>query len=273
MESMRLRLGHFCAKIRFFGDAEPAKARSMFGHLQDSGEGVDAASYDVIGEDGEDYVFCSAGPVGLRARNATMPMLKALLTEAYCSSLPDGFITHGALISRAGKRVLLTGAPGAGKTTLTLALCANGFAYGGDDIVRITDEGDAEGVPFAAAVKSGAWTLIGNYVPAISTLTTHERPDGQLARYVAPSNRDLEGPRPIDVVLLLSRERGATARIDPVTPLDAMCGILESGYSERKHLTVHVADALARRLSNARCGRLVYEDLGQAVDLVADLTG
>ncbi len=270
--SMIVRLGDFVAELKFFGDASPDCADTVFGHLRQRDPSASIPRHEatiaIIGVGDEEYVFKRDVAVGVGRRDQTAPKIKGVLTEEYCRWLPGGFLTHGALVSVADKTVFLSGAPGAGKTTLTLALCANGFAYGGDDIVHIDENGNALGVPFSAAAKSGAWPLLRDYVPRLDSLTIHERPDRQLARYVLPAVLDRRGHRPMNTVLFLAREQGVGARLEPMSPLDALCAILEGGYSSTQRLTAQTTDGLAKNLTNATCARLVYDDLASAVALI-----
>lgn len=230
-------------------------------------------SIEVVGapEEGVDYVFLDGEPLGTVPSETTVPKIKALLTEALCRAVRDGFLAHGALLSRGGVPVFLHGAPGDGKTTLALAMAGRGFAFAGDDIVHIRGDGVSEGVPFAAAAKSGAWALLDAFLPDLNALPIYRREDGQITRYVLPSERDRSGPRPIRLFLELARRPGACAAFEPVQPLHALTLMIGSGYAERRSMSAQTLVGLASALGRARCGRLVYDDLGEAVALVKRL--
>lgn len=274
--SMRLRIGAMSAELRFFGAADGAAAAAAFAKLKSQeGEGEADVRIAIVGRlDGEeetDFLFLGEAPMGAAPRRQTVPRLKALLTEHYCGCVGEGFLAHGALVSLAGKRVFLGGEPGAGKTTLTLALVGQGFAYGGDDIVHISADGRACAIPFAAAAKSGAWELIRDYVPGFDRLVIHEREDGKLVRYVAPAELDDLGPRRIDLFLLLNRKQGASAHFDPLTQLQALCALLESGYSKRGAISAHTLEKLAGALAAANCARFRYDDPAEAVTAIRSM--
>jgi hypothetical protein len=152
-----------------------------------------------------------------------------------------------------------------------LALVASGCAYGSDDIVHIGGNGLASPISFAAAAKFGAWDLLASYVPGLGDLPIHERADGVLTRYVTPACIDRRGPLPTDIVLLLKRERGVQAHVDQLSPLEALCSLLESGYSHTRSLAAATLEGLARNLSQANCANLVYDDLASAVALIASI--
>ena len=64
-------------------------------------------------------------------------------------------VFDAAALVRNGRMLLVSGHPGAGKTTLTLALVDAGFGFAGDDLALLNSEGRVTGVPFAPAIKAG----------------------------------------------------------------------------------------------------------------------
>src|SRR5206468_3911835 len=134
-------------------------------------------------------------------RDGLVAHVKAILTELYADGVENGFLTHGALLQAGERRLLLCGEPGAGKTTLALALAAAGWRYGGDDIVRLSPQAAAHGVPFAATVKTGSLALLREAWPQLGRLPAWLRADGQQARYLLPANTAEMTPRPLDIVV------------------------------------------------------------------------
>jgi hypothetical protein len=265
--SFDIGVGPIAAHMRFFGTSDHRAARDVFDHLAHQGSSQ-LIQIDVVGIDDEDLVLVDGASEGLATRAETVPRLKAILTGRYCAAVGEGFLAHAALVSAREKRVLLTGIPGAGKTTLTLALCAAGFAYGADDIVHIKGDGRAEGAPFAAAVKAGAWPLLARAYPELAELPTHLRGDGQFVRYLTPRRLEEGGARPIDAVFVLERHAGTSAELTPIEPREAFCTLLESGYAERRSVDGVTLEALARDLSRAVCARLTYCSVDDAVKLL-----
>lgn len=77
-------------------------------------------------------------------------------------------ILHASAVTIDGRCVLLAGATGSGKSTLTAALVAHGARYLGDDLVALgTDGRSAGGFPIAASIKSGSWDRVGRLFPAL----------------------------------------------------------------------------------------------------------
>lgn len=197
--------------------------------------------------------------------------VKAILTDLYVDAVETGFLAHGALLLKGERRLLLSGAPGAGKTTLALALAAAGWQYGGDDIVHISPDGAAKGVPFAAAVKDGSVSLLSEIWPDLQRLPASVRSDGQRARYLRPANRAAAPPGPLNVVVTLARRPGAPAELCPISAFDALSAIVQSAYARRWRMTGDAFCALAASLDQAVCARLDYSDLEPAVQAIESL--
>jgi hypothetical protein len=172
------------------------------------------------------------------------------------------------LVSRQGRTLLLTGPPGAGKTTLTLSLCASGFAYGGDDIVHIRSDARAEGAAFAAAVKEGAWPLLKTQWPELEAAPIYVRYDGKRVRYLAPTDCAEPSPKRIDAVIVLQRCADGAPRLERIEAQDALCVLLASGYAERGSMDGDMLDALASDLSGAANARLTYSSAADAIACV-----
>ena len=260
-----IQLDELSLEVRLHGDADPAAFASVFGQF--AGPQAPSRSISVAGAGGLIFIFDGRQPLGAGDERTWIPELKARITDWYTKAVSGPFLTHGALLSQSGEGLLICGEPGAGKTTLSVALTAAGFQFHSDDIVRIDESGRARGVAFAPAVKSGAWQLLEKAAPVLASLPIYRRSDGQEVRYlpVASANQhDL----PISTVLLLARQAEGDAHVDPLGPLDALTAILGSAYSPLGALQPDCLDALVNTLNTARTGRLTYASPEGAVDAV-----
>lgn len=265
---LRIAIDGFRADIAFHG-ADTNEIAAVFRHLAEESASQAALKLSVYRRDGiGDFILEDAVPVGLFAPAETAPKLKAILTEAYCESIVDGFLAHGALVRLSGKTVFLGGEPGAGKTTLTIALCLAGAGFCGDDIVHVHGDGLVTGAPFAAAIKTGAWPLLAERLPDLRMLAAHERADGHRTRYFAPQLAD-NTPRALDSIVFLSRDGGG-ASIAPMDPLDALCRFIDSSYASDGSLDPNTFSALARRFADIPCFALNTGDLDDSVRLLQD---
>jgi hypothetical protein len=257
-------------ELRVYGEPQAHDVIGLLEHF--AGEASQAALIDVVGIWGHNFVFDDGQAKGMFEPRQTPPRVKAIIGGDPEIARQAGFLVHGALLSANGKRVFLTGEPGAGKTTLSLALASAGFAFGGDDVARVHADGTVTGVPFAAAAKPGAWPLLKAYVPELESLPILERAGGVLVRYVLPKQLDALGPLPIDITIALQRGEEEGARLEPVNPLDALVAFYESAWSGgRRSAEAETLLAVARRFSHARHYRLIYGDLAEAVTAIQDL--
>jgi hypothetical protein len=270
--TQRLRIGPLTCELRYFEDGDANACSAVFTQFA-CDDANPARGICIVAHAGHDFLYSGDEPFGMCTPRQTVPALKAMLTADYCAAVADGFVTHGALLYTSGRSVFLAGAPGAGKSTLALALTSRGFAYGTDDIVHIDSRGLATGVPFAAAAKSTGWELLRPYLPHLDTLPSYERADAQVTRYVLPERQETGEPRPIDIAVRLDRRPGAKARLEPLSPLEMLCLVLDAGYTARRAIDPSTLERLAHNLSRAQSYRFVYDDLAGAVAAMEGLAG
>jgi hypothetical protein len=194
--------------------------------------------------------------------------LKAYLTQKVLDRSAPNVVVHAACLVHDAKAVLMIGRPGAGKTTLTLALAHAGFGYAGDDIALLTPGGSVQGVPFAAAVKSGSWDLVSRFVPDFGALPVHWRADRKRVRYVVPPQVGAQTGRPVGWFLFLRRKAGERPALADIEPAEAMTRLIAHSYAQGGRLSTTGAHALAASLSGARICDFTYSDLDDAVEAI-----
>lgn len=245
---------------------------AVFGHLIGAASGT-RRRLTIIAHDGKLLFYVERTLVSSGKADALVPVVKALLTEIYIDTVDDGFLAHGALMLHGGRSVMLSGVSGAGKTTLALALAALGWSYGGDDIVRVWPDGSVQGLPFAAAVKAGAAPLLARAWPQLDAQREWVRGDGKTVRYLTPPNLAAGSPRPLSVLVRVTRRDGAVARLRPLSPVDALSAVVETAYARRWRMTGEAFCALAGALERAVCVELEYSDLGAAAAAIGEVVG
>jgi len=202
---------------------------------------------------------------GAFAPDEVVPRIKALLTERVTRRRFDGFFAHGALAAKGPVLAMLAGPPGAGKSTLALALQAAGWSLWADDLIRVDRDARFRGVPFAPALKEGAWPLLQDRRPELAQWPVELRTDGQKVRYapVAPAPRRAGVP---DLFIALSRQAGASPRAEPIDPVEALSLLLGEAFSARGRISATLMARLVERFAKVSCRRLVYGALDEAVD-------
>jgi hypothetical protein len=139
------------------------------------------------------------------------------------------------------------------------------FGFAGDDLALLDSNGQAIGIPFAPAVKSGAWPLVARFRPDVNEAPVFRRPDRRRVRYLAPQRLASTEPRPVGWLVLLRRQCGGSPSLKPINPIEALRGLLDGAYAPDHRLTAIGFEALARVVGTAACYRLTYSNLGDAV--------
>jgi hypothetical protein len=215
------------------------------------------------GEEEEAVVF---------AARQTAPALKGLLTDAILANAADAIVMHAACLGTGrGEGLLLLGAPGAGKSTLSLGLLQRGFAYGGDDIALLRPDGRVQGAPFALALKAGSWKLAEMLAPRIAKGPIYRRLDRKRVRYLSPESEAIAGPLSPRWVVLLRRRKEGAASLRAAEPVLALSEILGEACSSDQRLSAGQFATLARCLNAAQVHELTYSDLDGAADALTRL--
>jgi hypothetical protein len=182
---------------------------------------------------------------------------------------PRALLLHAACLRKDGRRLLMVGTEGAGKTTTTLRLMLAGFEIEGDENVFV----DAQGViarPRGLRVKQGALAQLPQIAAAIARapcLSDHrDRKIYNLdPRSLGARWQIRQGAA--DVILLLRANHGGGSSIRPLAPLAAAREIMaEIAFPEIER--GRAVAALARLTGRARAFDLSLGDPERAVALI-----
>lgn len=244
-------------------------ASTAFRHLEIQRETADVL-LQVVELEGRIHLFRDCGWVLSCSPDELPVMLKGqLLTEVLDRGTYE-LALHAAALVKNERIVLLCGNPGAGKTTLTLALVHAGFGFAADDVTLLDSRGYGVGLPFAPAVKAGSWPLLAKYCPGLDDVPICRRPDRRRVRFAVP--REFvplsRSPVPIGSVLLLRRGRDSKACLEPVDPASALRGLLNGAFSPGRELSATAFDVLTQVVGSAETYCLTYSRLDDAVKLV-----
>ena len=241
----------------------------VFRHLEVGSQPADVV-LQFVEYGGAVHLFRDGEWMQLCASDEIAPVLKAqLLTEVLER---DGYelALHSASLGRGERNLLLCGNPGAGKTTLTLALVHAGFDFAGDDVTLLFANGLSMGLPFAPAVKAGAWPVLSEFLPDLSAVPIFRRPDRRRVRYPVPKGLLPSVPRPVGWVVLLDRRAKGGARMAQVEPSTALTSLMNGSFSVDEELTDAAFDVLVRIIASAPVYSLTYSRLEDAVKLLSD---
>ena len=220
--------------------------------------------------DGNTVHFFSPGqPDWSCERPQFIPLLKAQIIESVLACARYEVALHAAALVRGDQAVLLVGSPGAGKTTLAIALAKAGYGALADDVVLLDEAGLVTGVSLPFAAKASSWPLLTQYWPGIADQPSHCRPDGQSLCYIPPDPVADPRPRRIRSVVILDRQNHARARIEQIEPACALFALIKEGATRDKRLGSRGFTALVEGLREARCCRLTYSDLMEGAEAVS----
>jgi hypothetical protein len=198
------------------------------------------------------------------------PAVKAYISEQIVAASSPNVVFHAACLGRHGRNLLISGRPGAGKTTLSLRLAEAGFEYGADDIVLIGPDGKATGVPFAPTVKSGAWEIVSQFRPDLTEAVVHRRPDGKRVRYLKPVRIARDCGSSVGWILFIRRGGGPT-KLNRLEKIEVMRRLMEGAYSPGEKMNLAMCNALKQTINGAGCFELTYSDSAEASDAIVRL--
>ncbi|MFC7536947.1 hypothetical protein ACFQPG_06140 [Sphingomonas sp. GCM10030256] len=197
-----------------------------------------------------------------------LTVVKATLIEEILRCGPYEVAFHAAALQGRRGMVLLVGSPGAGKSTLGIALARGGLAIAADDVVLLHADGFASGLPFPFAAKESSWRLLQGLWPDLHWSPEHLRPDGRRARHVSTGEAFVSGPQPVAGIILLDRREVGDPDLQVIDPVEALAALIAEGASHDERLSEAGFAALIGMLSQAHCARLTYSGLIAAADLL-----
>jgi hypothetical protein len=227
-------------------------------------------TFEVVEIDHQVHIFHNRVCVARCLIDEFVPTLKAQIVDLIVLKSPPDVALHAACLLLRGRGLLVSGRPGAGKTTLAIHLMEAGFEYAADDIVLVEPDGHATGVLFAPTVKMGAWAMIKKFRPDLGESDVHDRPDGERVRYLkAPPA--IRGSVPVGWIVFIERVSNAQAELVSLGQLETIRRLMDSSYSPGGKLTHQAFYAFKRMLADARSFELQYSDAAQARDTLIGL--
>lgn len=200
---------------------------------------------------------------------ALAPSIKAELVQAVLARTEYRLAVHAAALAKNGRVLLLPGASGRGKTTLAAMLMANGFSFLGDDTVVLEREDlRVRPIPFALAVKAGAWDLLAPYHRQLLASPVDHRPDGRVVRYLRPDPVATDA-MPAGWIVFPQWQADGETRLTPIGRVDALRRFLSLCYAHTRRLSAKDVAQLVAWIARIECHELDASDLAGAVRLVA----
>lgn len=266
-----LALGRVRILVTFPDEAMHAATMPAFAHLRAPSGSTDAQIV-MLRHKRRAGAAERGGPVSWGRADQATPLLKIALTDVALDHV-GGLALHAATVLRGDRALLLLGEPGAGKSTLSLALHGSGFAMLGDDLADLGSDGRVQALPFAVTLKRGSWRLFQDRHGDVDRVETFVRPDGKKARYLPIDAAAGHEPRDVGWIVLLDRREGHVPEISEVPVSEVFAALLASAWSGKTDLSPSGFAGLAACIDGARCIRLSYSDLDAATGALARFCG
>lgn len=158
----------------------------------------------------------------------TLAFLHGRLFDLSLTDRPGAPILHAASLVKNGRRILLVGQKGTGKTTLTLQLAIRGFTLESDENLFVTGSGVAAR-PRGCRIKEASLPLLGDLAPVIERAPHIVDYRGARIFNVDPRSLGIrwsvaEGPA--DAVILLRANHGGLSSLRDIPAMAMVRGLM-----------------------------------------------
>jgi hypothetical protein len=265
---MFLDFGLGTIRLSFSGDRTVATLRDMFAQNACDPRAFDEHLVIVDKDDHVEVVPVGGTPDRWHPQDIGAAV-KAAVTE-FVHQQANGVLLHTATLSNNTEALLIVGEPGAGKSTLSVALGVSGFDLEGDDIAVLLEDGRVRGVPFPATLKRGSVPMIAPLVPEIMDQPENLRLDNQHARYLPLNKTGVPPARRVRCLLLLQRDDTLKSGLQDLEPEHAIASLISGGWTDDGRMSPSEFNALALCVEGAAAYKLNYQDLDTGLALVQE---
>ena len=247
--------------------------RAGLGHLA-SDCGKAECVFDLRSSGDRDWQLLEGDSVLADGQHAgsVVPVLKQLLRERAVERHQYMLSVHAGVVAFGSRGILLPGAAGSGKTTLTAGLLRAGATYFSDEIAVIEAPAmQVRPLPLALTIKQGSVSPLRDLYPEIETLPVHTREDHVQVRYLAPPVWSQAVPEARCVPRWIVFPRYASDRATELRPLNrpaALGRLLQDSSVHPDALTRRNVEALVRWMRGVDCYELTFRALDEAVTLI-----
>jgi HprK-related kinase A len=185
-------------------------------------------------------------------------------------------LLHAAVVERHGRALILSGKPGAGKSTLTAGLVLRGWRLFSDEVAIIpTDRPEILPLPRPVSLKGPSIDLVRQLSPsAVIGPTVDETRKGRVAHLRPPAEsvaRAAEPAVPAQVVFP-QFVPGSRTELQPVSRAEALLRLAHESFTYSV-LGGPGFEALANVIDGCTCFRLSFGALDEALSSLDDVTG
>ncbi|MBT5051286.1 MAG: PqqD family peptide modification chaperone [Rhodospirillaceae bacterium] len=270
----RYRLLTTVVTVRFTNVEQEAWVHPVLAQFETQESSHAVSVIDMIEVDGHHLIYSDKEP---RARcedlDTIAPWVKSLVWQSAIDHYDYFLQIHAGVVGAGDHCILLPGAPGNGKSTLTSALSHAGFDYYSDEVALLEYPGFVvRPLPLSIGVKSTGWDVLAPYMPELRDLPIHRRADGKVLRYVPPPVPDIHADRDtgcrVGQIIFPCYAPDADTRLEPLGRVAALKRLMDECLAIPGRLTVDNVAGLARWIKSVNCYELPLSSLDEAVALV-----
>jgi hypothetical protein len=262
-----------------YRDADILSAVSpVFSHLICDASPVDsepvAREFDVGMED-RSYVLHTDGIEVLRSEDLDALVEKLTYSVLMCAYDNVSWLmaTHAGAIGSPTACVLMPGASGRGKSTLTAALLSSGRNYYLTDDIALLDRSSlcVVPVPGALVLKSGSWEPLASPLPALSQASVRRRFGKEVRYWAPPPSQVAKAPLPVKAVVFARYEPGSRAALVPMSGLVGLSETIAAPCTVKPPITSETMALLVNWAKDVPFYALAYGSLAEAAQIVEEL--
>jgi hypothetical protein len=180
---------------------------------------------------------------------------------------PQDLCLHAAAVEMGGGLVCFPALHQAGKSTLMAALSAQGMKVFGDDVIALR-RGRGVSFGFLTRLRVPLPTTLGKSLRHY--IETHRGPSNHKWIYLHPNNPAQFGEaRPIKAFVLLQRQHGEHARLEPARDVDVLKRLLADNIIRVIPL-IKIFERMLRLTKSKPKYRLIYSDPEEASRLLIE---
>ena len=258
--------------LRLTSAAQEARVHPALAHLEIEEPAEVDALLDVLEADGGHVLLEDLLPVGYCADlDQLTPLVTFRVRQTAINRHPYFLAIHAGVVSNGEHCILLPGASGRGKTTLTAALSRVGFRYFSDEFALLEETTlHVRPVPLSLTIKRGAVGPLTAYYPELDGLPTHLREDGRTVRYLSPAERprDPERSHAVRSIIFPHYDADAVTSLRPLSRPEALRRLLRECLVLPDLLDRAGVESLVRWIRTVDCFELPMSSLPDAVGLV-----
>ncbi len=182
---------------------------------------------------------------------------------------------HAATLEHDGHAIVLPGAPGSGKSTLTAGLLAKGWSYLCDEFALINPKSlRLHPFPRALCMKAPSFPVVKELRLPLQLKTPYHKPTKGRVAFLDPLHirPDITGrPSRVRWVVFPKYTPGETPTLHPMSRAEGAYELARQCFNLRVHeaRAIHTLAGIAR---NADCYRLISGEIHETCELIRNMT-